>query len=73
MRGNYTPSGNAPTTAPAVAAPTPKVVAPVSAPIEDDDVPFESAAPAPAAAPAANGDAGSRAADIIAMIRNRQK
>jgi len=68
MRGNYTPpAGNAP----AVAAP--KAVTPVSAPIEDDEVPFESAAPAPAAAPAANGDAGSRAADIIQMIRNRQK
>ena len=68
MKGNYTPSTNA-TPAPAV---TPKAVTPVSAPIEDDEVPFESAAPAPAAAPAANGDAGSRAADIIAMIRNRQ-
>jgi len=42
---------------------------------EDEDPPFEQAAPAatPAAAPAASGDAGSRAADIIAMIRNRQK
>ena len=68
MRGNYTPSGNTP----AVAAPTPKAVTPASTPVEDDDIPFESAAPAPAAAPAANGDAGSRAADIIAMIRNRQ-
>jgi len=68
MKGNYTPNTNA-TPAPAV---TPKAVTPVSAPIEDDEVPFESAAPAPAAAPAANGDAGSRAADIIAMIRNRQ-
>jgi hypothetical protein len=51
--------------------------APVSAPAvnEDEDPPFEQAAPAatPAAAPAASGDAGSRAADIIAMIRNRQK
>jgi hypothetical protein len=51
--------------------------APVSAPAvnEDEDPPFEQAAPAatPATAPAASGDAGSRAADIIAMIRNRQK
>jgi hypothetical protein len=51
--------------------------APVSAPAvnEDEDSPFEQAAPAatPAAVPAASGDAGSRAADIIAMIRNRQK
>jgi hypothetical protein len=57
-------------------APTAKA-APVSAPAvnEDEDPPFEQAAPAatPAAAPAASGDAGSRAADIIAMIRNRQK
>ena len=72
MKGNYAPSTNA-TPAPAVAAPAPKAVTPVSAPIEDDEIPFESAATAPAAAPAANGDAGSRAADIIAMIRNRQK
>jgi len=71
MKGNYAPSANA-APAPAVAA-APRAVTPVSAPIEDDEVPFESAAPAPAAAPAASGDAGSRAADIIQMIRNRQK
>jgi hypothetical protein len=53
---------------------------PAAAPIEEDDVPFESAAATPAkvvaaeSAPASStGDAGSRAADIIAMIRNRQK
>ena len=51
--------------------------APVAAPIEDDDIPFEPAAATPAkvvaqaAKPA--GEAGSRAADIIAMIRNRQQ
>jgi hypothetical protein len=58
------------TSAPAAkAAPAPQ------ASTEDEDPPFETAAPAaaPASAPAASGDAGSRAADIIAMIRNRQK
>ena len=42
--------------------------------LADDDAPFD-ADPAPATATfsaPANGDAGSRAADIIAMIRNRQ-
>jgi hypothetical protein len=53
----------------------PAKATPAPTPVEEDDVPFESAAPAatPASAPAASGDAGSRAADIIAMIRNRQK
>jgi hypothetical protein len=49
--------------------------------VEDDDVPFDGgvrvSAPAPApsksTASATPSDAGSRAADIIAMIRNRQK
>ena len=56
---------------------TPKAT-PAAAPIEEDDVPFESAAATPAKVVAkeetksATGDAGSRAADIIAMIRNRQ-
>jgi hypothetical protein len=59
-------------------APTLKVAS-KAAPIEEDDVPFEPAVATPAKAvaeetPAAsNGDAGSRAADILAMIRNRQK
>ena len=68
--GSGQATGN--TTAPA-ARPAPTPVA--STPVEEDDVPFEQAAPAatPAATPAASGDAGSRAADIIAMIRNRQK
>jgi len=54
--------------------------APAAAPIGEDDIPFEPAAATPAKAVAADptpsastGDAGSRAADIIAMIRNRQK
>jgi hypothetical protein len=52
--------------------------APVSTPIGDDDIPFEPAAATPAKVVAkeeskpATGEAGSRAADIIAMIRNRQ-
>jgi hypothetical protein len=64
--GQATGSTNTPAAKPAPVA---------STPVEEDDVPFESAAPAatPAATPAASGDAGSRAADIIAMIRNRQK
>jgi len=48
--------------------------APKAAPIEEDDVPFERAAATPAKAVAADepkNEAGSRAADIIAMIRNR--
>ena len=53
----------------------------VSAPAaEDDDAPFDTApaaAPvkeaAPAATPAASGENASRAQDILAMIRNRQK
>ena len=66
---------------------TPRAAAPAAAaakaadPIEEDDVPFDTAAATPAKAVArdeppaatAGGDAGSRAADIIAMIRNRQK
>ena len=68
--GQATGSNNAPA---AKAAPAPAPAASTS--VDEDDVPFEQAAPAesPASAPAASGDAGSRAADIIAMIRNRQK
>jgi hypothetical protein len=54
---------------------TPATTKPAPAPAvkEDDDVPFD-ADPAPVStSPApATGDAGNRAADIIAMIRNRQ-
>jgi hypothetical protein len=55
----------------AAPAPTPAV--------DEDDVPFEQAAPAPAqkvaeAQPASEGStASARAQDILAMIRNRQK
>ena len=48
----------------------------VAAPVDDADdepAPVAKAAPAPAAAPAANNDGNSRAQDILAMIRNRQK
>jgi hypothetical protein len=70
--GQATGSG---TSAPAAA---PKA-APVSTPVDEDDVPFEQAAPAPAqkvaeAQPASEGStASARAQDILAMIRNRQK
>jgi hypothetical protein len=71
--GMSTPASNS-------AAPAAKVAVPVSKPAptptvdEDDDAPFDTT-PAPvteAPAAPASGDAGSRAADIIAMIRNRQ-
>jgi len=64
--GSGQTTGSAPTASP-VSRP-----APVAAPIDDDDVPFESAAPAPSA-PSSSGDAGSRAADILAKIRSRQQ
>jgi len=43
--------------------------------VDDEPAPVAKAAPAPAAAaaPAANNDGNSRAQDILAMIRNRQK
>jgi len=72
----YKPAGMSSNTAGSAparqAAPAPVAQKPA---VEEDDPPFETAAPAatPVAAPAASGDAGSRAADIIAMIRNRQK
>jgi hypothetical protein len=59
--------------------------APVASTVDEDDVPFESAASAPAVkvaeqapvaektAPAAGSEASARAQDILAMIRNRQK
>jgi hypothetical protein len=43
-----------------------------SATVDEDDEPAV-AAPAPKAAPAASGESASRAQDILAMIRNRQK
>ena len=70
MGGSGQATGSAPR-APAtpgpVATPAPKV---------DDDVPFEADSPSKVEEkqePAAGSDAGSRAADIIALIRNRQK
>jgi hypothetical protein len=71
--GQATGSGtSAPAAAPKAApAPTPAV--------DEDDIPFEQAAPAPAAKvaeaqPASEGStASARAQDILAMIRNRQK
>jgi hypothetical protein len=64
--------------------PAPKAT-PVASTVDEDDVPFESAASAPAVkvaeaapvaektAPAAGSEASARAQDILAMIRNRQK
>jgi hypothetical protein len=53
---------------------TPKASAPAPAADDEDDTPapVAKAAPAPTAAPAADGG-DSRAQDILAMIRNRQK
>jgi hypothetical protein len=46
-----------------------------AAPVDEDadDTPAPTATPAPAAAPAASAEGASRAQDILAMIRNRQK
>ena len=60
-------TGSAPRATPAA---VPKASAPVDD-IDEQDPPFETVATK--ATPSASGDAGSRAADIIAMIRNRQK
>ena len=73
MGGSGQATGSAPRAAAPVAAPK------ASAPVDEDDIPFETAAATPAKVVAAEtsapatGDAGSRAADIIAMIRNRNK
>ena len=69
--GSGNATGAASTAAPkATPAPVAAVARPAPVEIDEDDMPvFEK--PAAAAAPA--GEAGSRAADIIAMIRNRQK
>jgi hypothetical protein len=63
----------------ATGTPAPAAAPKASAPVDEDDIPFEPAVATPAKAVAAEtsapatGDAGSRAADIIAMIRNRNK
>ena len=74
MGGSGQSTGSAPRAAAPVAA------SKASTPVDEDDIPFETAAATPAktvaveeSVPAASGDAGSRAADIIAMIRNRNK
>jgi hypothetical protein len=75
MGGSGQATGSAPRAAAPAATPAP-VAAPVRAaapaPVAEDadDAPWEE--PKTEAAPAASGDAGSRAADIIAMIRKRQ-
>jgi hypothetical protein len=71
MGGSGSATGSNTQAAAPKAAPTPAV--------DEDDVPFEQAAPAPAekvaeAQPASEGStASARAQDILAMIRNRQK
>jgi hypothetical protein len=67
-----------PNSAPKAAAPvakaTPAPVAEEVAPWEEEVATAEKSFTAPAAkAESAGGDAGSRAADILAMIRNRNK
>jgi gp32 DNA binding protein like len=74
----YKPSGyNAPAGGDKSASSASKAApAPTPTPAEEDDAPFETAASAPAksAEPAEEGaSASSRAQDILAMIRNRQK
>ena len=68
--GYNAPAGNTPAAAPVTAKPA------ATTPVEEDDVPFEPAAPVAASkeeVKETTGDAGSRAADILALIRNRQK
>jgi hypothetical protein len=70
----FKPAGMGQATGDPVAKSAPRAAAPV----EDDDAPFDTApaasAPAPKAeAPAASSESASRAQDILAMIRNRQK
>ena len=73
MGGSGSATGSNTQAAPKAApAPTPAV--------DEDDVPFEKAAPAPAQkvaeaqpAPTGGSEASARAQDILAMIRNRQK
>jgi len=71
MGGSGQSTGSAPRTT-AVPAPAPKASAPAA---DEDDAPFEADVPAKAQVKeeSANGDAGNRAADIIAMIRKRQQ
>lgn len=63
--------GNTETAAPAPAAPAAAPVA-ESAPFEADNVVAAAPVAAPAAAPEAKADGGSKAEDILAMIRARQ-
>ena len=77
MKGNFQARNEAAATAQAATAPEPAAkTAPKPAPVvaEDDDVPFDAdPTPAKTASAPAGGENGSRAADIIAMIRKRQE
>ncbi len=68
----FKPAGMGSATGDPVKASSPKA-ATASAPVAEDDAPWEEPAAKPAAAPAASGESASRAQDILAMIRNRQK
>ena len=71
MGGSGQATGSANTAPKATPAPAPHAPAPTVN--EDDSAPFDAdPAPAETSSAPATGDAGSRAADIIAMIRNRQ-
>ena len=67
----FKPAGMSQNTGDPQKAATPKVSPAPAASDDFDDAPTPKAAPAQSAAPAAGGD--SRAQDILAMIRNRQK
>ena len=67
----YKPAGmSGPVSSGTAPAPAPKTSVVAQ---DEDESPFVESSSAPVTAPAAGGDAGSRAADIIAMIRNRNK
>ncbi len=73
--GYNAPAGSSNTaSAPVASKPAPTPVASKPQVDEDEDPPFDADPPKAESKPAAaGGDASSRAADIIAMIRNRQK
>jgi len=72
MGANNSPSASTTSAPPSYSAPKPVATPSVT---EDEDLPFDAdlSSSVTTPAPTANGDAGSRAADIIAMIRNRNQ
>jgi hypothetical protein len=74
----FKPAGMGQATGDPNAKAAPRVAVAASAPaVDEDEAPWEAPAAAPkaetASAPAAGGEGASRAQDILAMIRNRQK